>query len=324
MKQKKGETLTIYTNSGSDGRGEWLEEKAKEAGFDIQFIDAGAAETQSRLIAEKNAPVADVVFGLNSIIWSSLKSEDILTEYVPKWAGEVESELNDPDGFYHATVKQAILLCYDENQISEEEAPKDWPDLWQKEEFHGKYEYLTGLSGGTVRNVLAGILTRYADPEGELGISDEGWKEIESYYKNGSPNESGVDLYARIADTNNPIICGQMWSSGIESRDEQYGTKTAYAVPEVGVPYAVEAIGIVNGTKKLDEAKEFVDWFGSAEVQGQWAEEFSTLPANEKAVDKANEFNQEIAKIPAQDIDWDLVAENIDAWCEKIILEYMP
>ena len=310
--------------SGSDGRGEWLEEKAKEAGFDIQFIDAGAAETQSRLIAEKNAPVADVVFGLNSIIWSSLKSEDILTEYVPKWAGEVESELNDPDGFYHATVKQAILLCYDENQISEEEAPKDWPDLWQKEEFHGKYEYLTGLSGGTVRNVLAGILTRYADPEGELGISDEGWKEIESYYKNGSPNESGVDLYARIADTNNPIICGQMWSSGIESRDEQYGTKTAYAVPEVGVPYAVEAIGIVNGTKKLDEAKEFVDWFGSAEVQGQWAEEFSTLPANEKAVDKANEFNQEIAKIPAQDIDWDLVAENIDAWCEKIILEYMP
>lgn len=321
---KKRETLTIYTNSGSDGRGEWLEEKAKEAGFDIQFIDAGAAETQSRLIAEKNAPVADVVFGLNSIIWSSLKSEDILTEYVPKWAGEVESELNDPDGFYHATVKQAILLCYDENQISEEEAPKDWPDLWQKEEFHGKYEYLTGLSGGTVRNVLAGILTRYADPEGELGISDEGWKEIESYYKNGSPNESGVDLYARIADTNNPIICGQMWSSGIESRDEQYGTKTAYAVPEVGVPYAVEAIGIVNGTKKLDEAKEFVDWFGSAEVQGQWAEEFSTLPANEKAVDKANEFNQEIAKIPAQDIDWDLVAENIDAWCEKIILEYMP
>ena len=253
-----------------------------------------------------------------------MKSEDILTEYVPKWAGEVESELNDSDGFYHATVKQAILLCYDENQISEEEAPKDWPDLWQKEEFHGKYEYLTGLSGGTVRNVLAGILTRYADPEGELGISDEGWKEIESYYKNGSPNESGVDLYARIADTNNPIVCGQMWSSGIESRDEQYGTKTAYVVPEVGVPYAVEAIGIVNGTKKLDEAKEFVDWFGSAEVQGEWAEEFSTLPANEKAVDKANEFNQEIAKIPAQDIDWDLVAENIDAWCEKIILEYMP
>ena len=76
--------------------------------------------------------------------------------------------------------------------------------------------------------------------------------------------------------------------------------------------------------KILEEAQRFVDWFGSAQIQGEWAQEFSTLPANEKAVGMANEFNQEIAKIPAQDIDWSLVAQNIDAWCEKIILEYMP
>ena len=134
MKQKKKEKRdNLYKFRFGWSRNGW--KRKRKAGFDIQFIDAGAAETQSRLIAEKNAPVADVVFGLNSIIWSSLKSEDILTEYVPKWAGEVESELNDPDGFYHATVKQAILLCYDENQISEEEAPKDWPDLWQKKNF---------------------------------------------------------------------------------------------------------------------------------------------------------------------------------------------
>ena len=319
-----GETLTIYTNSGTDGRGEWLTEKAAEAGFDIQFIDAGAAETQSRLIAEKNAPIADVVYGLNAIIWASLKNEDVLTSYVPAWAEEIPTGLNDPDGYYHAIVKQAILLCYDENQMKAEEAPTDWVDLWTNEAFDGRYEYLTSLSGGTVRNVLAGILTRYADPNGDLGISDEGWAQIAEYYQHGSPNESGVDLYARIADTNNPVVCGQMWSSGIESRDEQYGTKTAYVIPEVGVPYAVEAVAIVNGTKKLEEAQRFVDWFGSAEVQGEWAETFSTLPANVNAVEKANAFNQEIAEIPAQEIDWDLVAANIDAWCEKIILEYMP
>ena len=115
-----------------------------------------------------------------------------------------------------------------------------------------------------------------------------------------------------------------MWSSGIETRDEQYGTKTAYVVPEVGVPYAVEGISIVNGTKNLEEAQRFMDWFGSAEIQGEWAEEFSTLPANTGAVEKANDFNKEIAELPAQEIDWALVAENIDAWCEKIQLNYMP
>lgn len=228
------------------------------------------------------------------------------------------------DNSQYPLEKQAILLCYDENQMTAEEAPTDWIDLWTNQAFDGKYEYLTSLSGGTVRNVLAGILTRYADPDGELGISDEGWAQIAEYYQHGSPNESGIDLYARIADTNSPVVCGQMWSSGIESRDEQYGTKTAYVVPEVGVPYAIEAVAIVNGTKKLEEAQRFVDWFGSAKIQGEWAEEFSTLPANMNAVDKANELNQKIAEIPSQDIDWDLVAENIDAWCEKIVLEYMP
>ena len=138
------------------------------------------------------------------------------------------------------------------------------------------------------------------------------------------PNESGVDLYAQIASENSTVVCGQMWSSGVETRDEQYGVKTGYAIPEIGVPYAVEGVAIVNGTKNEEEAQRFVNWFGSAQVQGEWAEVFSTLPANTNAVGKANEFNQTIAELPAQQIDWALVAQNIDAWCEKIMLEYMP
>ena len=94
-------------------------------------------------------------------------------------------------------------------------------------------------------------------------------------------------------------------------------------MPEVGVPYITEGVAIVKGTQKEEEAQRFVDWFGSAQIQGEWAQEFSTLPANENAVPMANEFNQAIAELPAQDIDWALVAENIDAWCEKVQLEYM-
>lgn len=322
--QGTGVTLTVYTNSGSDGRGDWLVERAAQDGFDIQYIEAGAAEIQSRLLSEKEAPIADVVYGLNSIIWESLKAEDILIAYTPSWAEEIPDGLNDPEGYYHAIVKQAILLVYDENQMSAEEAPADWLDLGNNENLSGKYGYMVDLTGGTVRNVLAGILSRYADENGKLGVSDEGWEEIAKYYQNGTAVEEGGELYALITDDTSPIVCGQMWSSGIETRDEQYGTKTAYVVPEVGVPYAVEAISIVNGTEKEEEAQRFVEWFGSAQIQGEWAEEFSTLPANVNAVDKANEFNQEIAELPAQDIDWGLVAGNIDAWCEEIQLNYMP
>ena len=316
-------TLNIYSNSVSDGRGDWLVERAAQDGFSIQYLDAGAGDVRNRLIAEKNSPIADAVFGLDSINWQMLKNEDVLEAYVPAWADEVSEGLNDPDGYYHAIVKQAIIMVYDSNQLSADEAPTDWPDLWQNEAFHGRYEVSSDLGGGTPRNVLTGILIRYADPNGDLGISDEGWAEIEKYYQNGVPAESGVDLYAKISDTSNPIVIGQMWSSGVAARDEQYGTSSAYVVPEVGVPYIVEGVAMVKGTKNADEVKRFIDWFGSAQIQGEWAQEFSTLPANENAVPMANEFNQEIAKLPAQDIDWALVAENIDAWVEKVTLNYL-
>lgn len=319
-----GTALTVYSNSVSDGRGEWLVERAAQDGYKIQYVDAGAADLQNRLIAEKNSPIADVTFGLNSIIFETLKEENMFIPYTPRWASEVSEGLNDPEGNYHAIVKQAILLIYDGNQISEEEAPKDWIDLWTNEAFEGKYEIHSTLGGGTVRNVLAGILDRYKDPNGDLGVSDEGWKELEKYYQKGVPSETGIDLYAKIADPSNEVKYGQMWSSGIEARDQQYGTATKYVVPEVGVPYAVEGIAIINGTKNEEEAKRFVEWFGSEQIQGEWAEQFSTLPANEKAVEKVNDFNKQIAEIPVQQIDWNFVAQNIDEWCEKIELTYMP
>lgn len=37
--------------------------------------------------------------------------------------------------------------------------------------------------------------------------------------------------------------------------------------PKVGVPYVTEQVGILNTSKKQALLKEFVDWFGSSELQ---------------------------------------------------------
>ncbi|NMA94701.1 MAG: extracellular solute-binding protein [Clostridiales bacterium] len=323
--QGTGEELIIYTNSGSDGRGDWLKERAEQDGFKIEYVEAGAGEIANRLLAEKNAPIADVVFGLNTMTYETLKQEDLLVQYVPSWSDEVDEGLSDKEGYYHAIVKQAILLVYNSDVWSEEDAPTDWLDLGNKEEFKGKYEANDSLGGGTTRTVLSGILVRYKDPEGELGISQEGWDEIEKFYQNGSTRLEDTDLYARMADENDEVVAGQIWSSGIEAREEQYGVTSGYMNPEIGVPFVVEQVAIIKDTKNLEEAQRFVDWFGSAQIQGEWAEKFSTTPANNNALDKANEFARYIAEtFKAQDIDWAFVAENVDAWMEKIELEYTP
>ncbi|AEI42902.1 extracellular solute-binding protein [Paenibacillus mucilaginosus] len=318
----KNEKLIVYTNANSDGRGEWLIEKAKSAGFEIELVGAGGANLTNRLIAEKNNPIADVVFGLNNMLYENLKKENVLTKYVPKWAGEVEPGLNDPEGYYHGLVKQAILLGYNPKHFTAETAPKDWTDLYKDAAFKGKYEAPTLLGQITPQLVVAGILTRHQDPKGELGISQEGWNEVKQLFDNGVRAVEGEDFYSNLASGKTPL--GAVVSGTLSKKEEQYKVKAGIVNPSIGVPMIVEHAAIINGTKKKASAERFVEWMGTAEVQGEFASKFNSMPANTKAAAKANESVKALySNLKAQPLDWGFIAGNIGKWVEKIELQIM-
>ncbi|MHA7276054.1 extracellular solute-binding protein [Arthrobacter sp. Hz1] len=318
----EGATLVVYTNSNSDGKGEWLEAEAEEAGFSLEIVGAGGSDLTNRIIAEAGNPVADVVFGLNNMFFEQIKAEGILEPYTPAWSGEVDPELGDGEAFW-PLVQQGIVLAYNSDAIPAGEAPSDWTDLWEDERFQDRYESVNSLEGATEQIVMAGILTRYQDESGDLGISDEGWAQVQEYFENGSPAVEGEDLFARMAS--DTVDLGQMTISGLPAREAEYGIAAGVVEPSVGIPYAVEQVAMVKGTSKQDEAQRFIDWFGSAAVQGGFAQEFSTLPANEDALEMADPaVLEQYESLPPQDLDWEFIRDNISPWVEKIELEYMP
>ncbi|MFY9712361.1 MAG: extracellular solute-binding protein [Microbacterium sp.] len=315
------ETLIVYTNSNSDGRGEWITEKAAEAGIEIEIVGLGGADLTNRIIAEKNNPVGDVVFGLNNMFFEQLKSEEAITAYEPSWSGEVPADAGDPaDGVFWPLVEQAIVTVYDENTT--DNVPKSLEDLYTDAAYAGRYEVNPALGQATPQLVLASILSENLEKSGDLGVSDDGWSLVESYYANGSPAVEGTDLYARI--TRDEVDYGVLPSSGIAARDEEYGTKTGIIVPKEGVPYVTEQIAPINGSGNEEQAQKFIDWFGSAEVQGEFAAEFNSMPVNEKAVADANpEVVELMESLPRQELDFGFVSENLGDWVEKVTLEYI-
>jgi iron(III) transport system substrate-binding protein len=69
---------------------------------------------------------------------------------------------------------------------------------------------------------------------------------------------------------------------------------------------------------------KFIDWFGSADVQGAFAKKFNSMPVNKAAAAQANpEVVKFFSTVKQQDIDWGFVQENMGSWVEKIELEYM-
>ncbi|MCU1423962.1 MAG: transporter substrate-binding protein [Microbacteriaceae bacterium] len=319
-----GGTLIVYTNSNSDGRGEWVTAQAKEAGIDIEIVGLGGADLANRIVAEKNNPVGDVVFGLNNMFFETLKSEEAITAYEPAWAGEVDEAAGDPDdGVYWPLVEQAIVTVYDTNTVDAADVPDSVADLWNEDKYKGRYEVNTVLGQATPQLILAGLLSDYEDEDGDLGISDKGWNQVKGYFQNGSPAVEGTDLYARLS--RGDVDYGAIPSSGIASRDAEYGTVTGVVGADDGVPYVTEQISVITGTKKETAAQEFIDWFGSSEVQGEFAQEFSSYPVNTVAREQALPAVVELMEsLPKQELDFALIRENISGWVEKTELEYLP
>ncbi|MFC4010024.1 extracellular solute-binding protein [Nonomuraea purpurea] len=316
------DSLVIYSNSVSDGRGDWLKAEAAKAGFTMQFVDLGGGDIQNRLLAEKSNPIADVTFGLNNVYFGKLKAAGVLQSYTPAWSGEVDPALGDADGKqFWPIVREPVMLVYN-NSLAPAQQPTDWPDLWTKPQFDKRYEVPSALGGATAQMVVAGILSRYRDDSGDLGVSQAGWDAVKAYFAHGVPAVTGTDLYAQMAA--GKVDAGQMWLAGKATREKQYKVQTEAAHPKIGAPMTVQQVGLVAGTKKAGTAKKFIDWLGSADVQAAWSKKFFTAPANKAAVSKADADAVRITdSFTAQPIDWAFVTQHLDQWIEKIELEYL-
>lgn len=313
----KSQKLIIYTNSGSNGRDVWLKQKAADNGYNVEVVQIQGGDLANRIIAEKNNPQADMVFGLNAIEYEKLKKEKVLDQWKPSWAGDVDATLGDKDGYYYPIVIQPLVNIMN---VDLKNPPKDYTDLI-KPEWKNKYTILN-FGGGTGKTILASLLVRYKDDKGTAGVSDEGWAFVKNWIQNGHMEQEGEDTVGNVLSGEFPIL--EMWGSGVLQNEKERSCKFQIMTPDVGVPYVTEQIAMISGSKKRDLAVDFANWFGSADVQAQWMNQFGTIPCQPAALAKANDdIKGFINQVHPQDLDWTFISSHVDQWVEKCELEYM-
>ncbi|SDG61210.1 extracellular solute-binding protein [Marvinbryantia formatexigens] len=313
----KSETIVIYTNNDSDGRDEWLINRAAEEGFHVEVVGLGASAITERMIAEKNNPLCDVVFGANNIEYEKMKASGLLQTWEPDWTDGVDQSLIDAEGYYYPVTTTPLLLI---GNADYEDMPSDWTDLTD-DKYAGLYQ-LHGLSGGTGKTVYASIISRYPDPDGELGISDEGWEIAAKFLGNAHNIAEGEDSIGEVIDGTYPM--DEHWASGVLTEQKERDYKFQIMVPEIGVPYVVESVAIAEGTTKYDLCVEFLNWLGSAEIQLEWSNNFGTIPCQEEALANVSaDISELMSMLTPQNLDWEFIAENVDAWVEKAELEFV-
>lgn len=310
------EPITIYSPQGGE-RAVWIAEQAEAAGHEVNILNAGGGELYARILAERANPQADVVFGLVDAAMSTLKTEGIFQAYTPSWAeGLPDFYRDDADNMVYKFWQTPIVLAYNSDAMTAEDAPTSWVDLVNPE-YEGLY-VIRSTRSQTTKTYLVGMLLRFVDGSGE--ISEEGWDFMQTLYDNGIVVESSDEKTA--AFVNGEAVLDLNWFGGVGRLANKVGYTAVMIDTEGGTPFIAEGISILEGTDQLDEAQAFVDWFGSAKFMSAYATQFGQVPAHPDAIAMSPLEVQENANLlRPQPIDWDVVAPKINGWIQKIELE---
>ncbi len=304
-KDYSGYTIRIYSNSNSTERTTWLINEARDAGFTISIDDNSviSGDTAAIQAANENKD-GDILFGLNETRWSQVingQYENLsLVDWTPSWSGDV-GEYVYP-GQAYGLVIQNVLMLYrnDELGTNGKELKFDhWADIVDC----GYTWYRQNKVGGTTNaNINSAMLYAFVDPSSPAGgITVDGWKTLWRYCAEG---KSGGDDYkygfdplnkgdVQVSTFYSSSLYGKIDAAGESSDKPLTGTMEPenWALVDIadGTYYIAEYIGILDKAGRSEEETEavmaFAEWFGSADVQAAWGEEFDSYPCNTEAAD---------------------------------------
>ena len=298
-----GYTIRIYSNSNSTERTTWLINAAKEAGFTISIDDNSVISGDTAAIQAANEKKdGDILFGLNETRWSQVIGgtyENLsIADWTPSWADEVGEYKYD--GKAYGLVIQNVLMLYRNDELGTNGEAlhfQHWADVVNS----GYTWYRQNKVGGTTNaNINSAMLYPFTDPTSPAGgISVDGWKTLWAYCAGGI---SGGDDFmygfeplnkgaVQVSSFYSSSLYGNIDNAASSSEHPLKGTLEPenWALVDIddGTYYIAEYLGVLDRAGRTDEetaaVKAFAEWFGSAEVQAAWADEFDSFPCNQAA-----------------------------------------
>ncbi len=307
------EELRVLTHSSFSLSKELIARFEKETGIQLRFIEGGSAgETLNKAILTKNAPIADVLVGVDNTFLSRALEAGIFEAYVSPEVRNLRSEtILDPTLHAIPVDFGYVAINYDRDYFKDRPLPKTFGDLATPE-----YARLLVVENPATSSPGLAFLLATVAAFGEDGYLDfwarlrdggvqvaKGWSE--AYFA--AFTRYGGDRPLVVSYTTSPAA-------------EVYYSEGKYQEPPTGnllfpksAFFQVEFVGILKGSKHQAAARRFVDWLLSKEVQEDIPLNMWVFPARRDAklpeVFKFAEIPQEPAKIPPETI-----ARNRDRW----------
>ena len=251
-----------------------FEEFEKATGIKVNFVRFSSGEALARVIAEKNNPRVDVLFGGPVETFAAGISEGVFESYKPPSFGRLAPRFRHGDGQWVAIADDPLVFMTNDKFVKEHglKAPASWNDLLDPA-YKDSLQMADARTSGTAVTRIFSIL--------EVNGRDE--VKAFAYMKKLRPN---VQLYTKSGGGGTlPVGLGQAGGGiffivdALDTKAKGYEVTVSF--PAEGIGSAAEGIALIKGAKNPDAAKKLIDWASSPSMQNLFAKyKINFVPAH--------------------------------------------
>jgi iron(III) transport system substrate-binding protein len=301
--------LTVYTGLEADSLKKYAQRFNQDhPDIKINWVRDSTGVVTARLLAEKDNPRADVVWGLGGTSLLMLKNENMLEPYTPKGFENLSAKFSDRAAEPSWVGMNAWMAALCVNTIEIEKKGLPMPASWQdltKPVYQGHIVMPNPSSSGT----------GFLDVSAWLQLMGEeaGWAYMDNLHNNVSRYTHSGSKPCRMAATGEVPIGVSFAFRGVRLKNQ--GAPIELVYPTEGLGWEVEAAAIIKGTTKIQAAQTLMDWAVSRKAMQLYNEGFAIVAMPDVA--QPVEYFPENAQALIIENDFDWAAQNRQAILSK-------
>jgi iron(III) transport system substrate-binding protein len=271
---RAAESVNVYSIWPENWARPMFEEFEKATGVKVNFVRFSSGEALARVIAEKNNPKVDVLFGGPVETHAAGIAEGVFEAYKPPSFAKLPARFRHADGQWVAIADDPLVFMTNNKFLADNklQPPASWNDLLAPA-YKNMLQMADARTSGTAVTRIFSVLEVHGRDEAKAF----------DYMKKLRPN---VQLYTKSGGGGTlPVGLGQA-GGGIFFIVDALDTKAkgydvAISFPKEGIGTAAEAIALIKGAKNPATGKKLIDWATSPAMQGLFAKhKINFLPAH--------------------------------------------
>jgi iron(III) transport system substrate-binding protein len=272
------DTVNVYSIWPENWAKPMFEEFEKTTGIKVNFVRFSSGEALARIIAEKNNPRVDVLFGGPVETFAAGINEGIFESYKPPSFALLPARFRQADGQWTAIADDPLVFMTNDKFVKENnlKAPASWNDLLAAP-YKNMLQMADARTSGTAVTRIFSIL--------EVNGRDE--NKAFDYMKK---LRSNVQLYTKSGGGGTlPVGLGQAGGGiffivdALDTRAKGYDVTISF--PKEGIGTAAEGIALIKGAKNPELGKKLIDWATSPAMQNNFAKyKINFVPAHPDVV----------------------------------------